>query len=74
MKRGWVYSVSDNVTQHASNDFNAAQVNRIEYNSSRPIQEHDLRRVETPHPLPDLKTLGDLLLHADRFIQEQKEA
>ena len=36
MKRGWVYSVSDNVTQHASNDFNAAQVNRIEYNSSRP--------------------------------------
>lgn len=74
MKRGWVYSVSDNVTQHASNDFNAAQVNRIEYNSSRPIQEHDLRRVETPHPLPDLKTLSDLLLHADRFIQEQKEA
>ena len=74
MKRGWIYSVSDNVTEHASNDFTAAHVNRIEYNSSRPLHEHDLRHVETPHPLPGLKSLGDVLLHADQFIQDQRRS
>lgn len=72
MKRGHIYTVSDNVTQHAGRTVDAATVDHIAFNRSRPLKEHNLRRVTTPHPFPDMKTVSDVLLHADRFLLDKQ--